>query len=234
VPALLAFVAGFVDVQCYLSLAGTYAAFMTGNLIALGSEIADPTSGAGLKAVMIAAFVPSVALASLGLRALRRGLDDEAVVRRFVLAEACLLAAMMLLGGLLQPLPAVGSWQMVAVGVAAVAAMSVQNVLMVHLLGFHPATTVMTLNMIHLIGLALRAVEPPATPPDRPGDPPRTVASEVRRYARAVVPFLLGVASGGFGHRWLGFWSVAAPVAALLLLGASLARPRTARRSETC
>jgi len=105
-------------------------------------------------------------------------------------------------------------------------AMSVQNVLMVHLLAFHPATTVMTLNMIHLISYALGV----ATPPARPGEAPRTDASEIRRYAWAVAPFLLGVASGGFAHRWLGFWSLAAAVAALVLLAASLAR----RRPESC
>jgi uncharacterized membrane protein YoaK (UPF0700 family) len=218
VPALLAFVAGFVDVQCYLGLAHAFAAFMTGTLIVLGSELADPTPGVLIRVVMIATFVPSVALASLALRELRRRLDDEAIVRRFVGAEACLLAAMMLAGGLMQPLPGVG-WQMMAVAVAAVMAMSVQNVLMVHLLAFHPATTVMTLNMIHVIGYALGAVAPPA--------PPRTNASEIRRYAWAVVPFLLGVTSGGFGYRWWGFWSVAVPVAALVLLGASLARRRS-------
>jgi uncharacterized membrane protein YoaK (UPF0700 family) len=220
VPATLAFVAGFVDVQCYLGLAQTFAAFMTGTLIALGSELADPTPGIRLKLAMITAFVPAVALASLALHALRRRHDDAGVVRRFVLAEATLLAAMMLLGGLMQPLQGAGSWPMVAVGVAAVAAMSVQNVLMVHLLAYHPATTVMTLNMIHLIGHTLGATPPPA------GDPPRTNASEARRYATAVAPFLLGVAGGGFGYRWLGFWSVAVPVAALVLLGAWLRQRR--------
>ncbi|MFO1141094.1 MAG: YoaK family protein [Amaricoccus sp.] len=220
VPATMAFVAGFVDVQCFLGLAQTFAAFMTGTLIALGSELADPTPGVGLKAAMIAIFVPSVALASLALRALRRRVDDEAVVRRLLLAEAGLLAVMALAGGLLQPEVMVGSWQMIVVGMAAVAAMSVQNVLMVHLLAFHPATTVMTLNMVHLIGHALGAAPPPA----HQGQPPSTNASEVRRYAFAVAPFIVGVAGGGFCYRWLGFWSIAVPVAALLLLSAWLAR----------
>lgn len=219
-PAALAFVAGFVDVQCFLGLAQTFAAFMTGTLIALGSELADPTPGARIKAAMIATFVPAVAAASLALRALRRRMDDEAVVRRFVLAEAALLAGMMLLGGLLSPFPAAGSWPMIVVGMAAVAAMSAQNVLMVHLLGYHPATTVMTLNITHLIGHALGATPPPA----REGAPPRTNAAEARRYASTIAPFLAGVAVGAFGYRWFGFWSLGAPVAALILLAAWLAR----------
>jgi uncharacterized membrane protein YoaK (UPF0700 family) len=111
---------------------------------------------------------------------------------------------------------------MIVVGMAAVAAMSVQNVLMVHLLAFHPATTVMTLNLAHLISHAVGAAPLPA----RAGEPPPTNASEVRRYASAVVPFLVGVAAGAFGYRWLGFWAVGVAVAVLILLAAWLARRR--------
>ncbi len=220
VPAALAFVAGFVDVQCFLGLAQTFAAFMTGTLIALGAELADPTPDRRTKLAMIATFVPAVALTTLALRALNRRFAEAAVVRRFVLAEAVLLAGMMLLGGLLEPLPPGGSWQMIVVGMVAVAAMSVQNVLMVHLLAFHPATTVMTLNMIHFIGHALGAV----TLTVQPGEAPKTNASEARRYAWAFVPYLGGVATGGLGYRWLGFWSIGAPVVVLLLLAAWLTR----------
>jgi uncharacterized membrane protein YoaK (UPF0700 family) len=105
---------------------------------------------------------------------------------------------------------------MIVTGMAAVAAMSVQNVLMVHVLGFHPATTVMTLNLTHLIGHAL-GVRPP---------PPRGTAAEARRYASTVGPLLAGVAAGALGYRWLGFPSLVVPVAILLLLGAWLARRR--------
>lgn len=222
VPAALAVVAGFTDVQCFLGLAQTFAAFMTGTLISLGAELADPTPGLPIKAAMIATFVLAIAAASRVLVRLRRRVDDEAVVRRFVFAEAGLLAAMLLLGSLLAPFPAVGSWQMIVTGMAAVAAMSVQNVLMVHVLGFHPATTVMTLNLTHLIGHAL-GVRPP---PPRPGAPTRGTAAEARRYASTVGPFLAGVAAGALGYRWLGFPSLVVPVAILLLLGAWLARRR--------
>ena len=193
---------------------------MTGTLIALGSELAAPTPGWRTKVAMIATFVPAVAVATLALRAQHRRIGDEAVVRRFVLAEAVILAGMMLLGGLLSPLPP-GSWPMIVVAMAAVLAMSVQSVLTVHLLAFHPATTVMTLNIVHFIGHALGAARLPAA---LPGGPPRTSASEARRYAWAIVPYLAGVASGGFGYRWLGFWSIGVTVAALVVLWTRLGR----------
>lgn len=215
VPATLAFVAGFVDVHCYLGLSQTFAAFMTGTLIALGAELAVPTPGASTKAAMIATFVPAVIAAAFGLKLLRRRLGDEAAIRHLLLAEALLLVVMMLLGGVLAPPPGAGGGMSVIVGMAAVVAMSVQNVLMVHLLAYHPATTVMTLNMTRMIGHAVGAM-PPHPGPD--GAPAPSNAAEARRYAAAIAPFLVGVAAGAVGYLWLGFWSVAVPVAALLLL----------------
>jgi uncharacterized membrane protein YoaK (UPF0700 family) len=220
VPVVLAFVAGFVDVQCYLGLQQTFAAFMTGTLIALGSELADPTAGATTKAAMIATFVPAAALGGLALRWLRGAYGEAASVRRLLFGEACLLVGLTVAGGLLAPFPAPGSWQMIVVAVLAVSAMTVQNVVMVHLLAYHPATTVMTLNMVHMIGFLVGA----APLPKRDTGPPPTDISEAGRYAVAIVPFLAGVVGGAFGHRSVGFWSVAVPAAALFLLVAWLGR----------
>jgi hypothetical protein len=105
VPAVLAFCAGFVDIVCFVGLAQTFAAFMTGTLITVASEIVAPTPAAPTKAVMFATFVPAVALWSVVVARLRRR-GEERLVRRLLAGEAALLAAMTALGVLLAPLEA--------------------------------------------------------------------------------------------------------------------------------
>lgn len=62
---MLAFVAGFVDVQGYLSFGGYFVSFMSGNSTRLGVAMVGGTESAARLAGIIAAFVTGAALGSL-------------------------------------------------------------------------------------------------------------------------------------------------------------------------
>lgn len=215
VPAALAFVSGFVDVNCYLGLFQTFVAFMTGTLIVLGSEIADPNLGIVTKLLVVTTFLPAAAGWVIVVKHLR-GVCRDVILHYLLMVEAALLAVVMVLGGLWGPLPGAGAWQTMVIACLAVVPMCLQNVMMVQLLGFHPATTVMTLNITHFVSHTLKVTPTPARKPE--AGTPLTRPIQLKRFGAALGGFSTGVVAGAFGYDAFGFWSLGVTVAVLLAL----------------
>jgi uncharacterized membrane protein YoaK (UPF0700 family) len=78
VPALLSFVAGYVDSYTFLALFGLFVANVTGSFITAGAELVSHDIGIAGKVVAILAFLFSAALAA-GLIALARTLSRDAL-----------------------------------------------------------------------------------------------------------------------------------------------------------
>jgi uncharacterized membrane protein YoaK (UPF0700 family) len=151
-PALLSFVAGYLDSYTYLSLFGLFAAQVTGSFVIAGAEFVTSDFGIAGKLIAIAAFLVA-AVATTALILLTREAGRAALPRMLAL-EALLLAifvAIMLFG------PAVHDardWHGIVAGLFAAMAMGVQSVMVRLLMKDIPQTNVMTGNITQL-GIAV-------------------------------------------------------------------------------
>ncbi len=148
VPAVLSFVAGYVDVYTFLALFGLFVAQVTGSFVTAGAELVTHDTGITGKAVAIFAFLVAAALTA-GLIGLLRNHSRDALP--WMLAfETMLLAAfaIMLLAG--RPLSGVGDWRGIVAGVFGAMAMGTQSVVVRLLMRGIPQTNVMTGNMTQL------------------------------------------------------------------------------------
>jgi uncharacterized membrane protein YoaK (UPF0700 family) len=152
VPALLSFVAGYVDSYTYLALFGLFAAQVTGSFVIAGAELIRHDYGVTGKLLAIVAFVLAAAFTAALVIPLR---DKGRTTLAWMLTlEAALLAvfATMIVFG--PPITgATDRYGMVA-GLFAAMAMGAQSVMVRLLMKGIPQTNVMTGNMTQL-GIAL-------------------------------------------------------------------------------
>jgi hypothetical protein len=74
VPALLSFVAGYIDIYTFLALFGLFVAQVTGSFVTAGAELVSHDVGITGKVIAIVAFLVAAALTA-GLIALARDRD---------------------------------------------------------------------------------------------------------------------------------------------------------------
>jgi uncharacterized membrane protein YoaK (UPF0700 family) len=148
VPALLSFVAGFVDSYTFLALFGLFVAQVTGSFVIGGAELVTHDTGIAGKLLAIIAFVFAAALTA-GLIAWVR--DSGRAALPWMLAfETALLAVftVLLLGG--PPISGAGDWHGIFAGLFGAMAMGTQSVIVRLLMRGIPQTNVMTGNMTQL------------------------------------------------------------------------------------
>ncbi len=232
VPALLSFVAGYVDIYTFLALFGLFVAQVTGSFVTAGAELVTHDVGITGKAAAIAAFLVAAAV-SAGLIGMLRDRDRDAL--SWMLAfETLLLAAfcLLLLGG--PPLTGANDWHGIVTGLFGAMAMGAQSVIVRLLMRGIPQTNVMTGNMTQL-GIAttelLLAWRRYAR--DRGNRDNEREFLGVRAQLGVVlsitVGFILGAASGAIAYAKAGL--AGAPVAVVIvaaLTAWSLARERPA------
>jgi len=148
VPALLSFVAGYVDSYTYLTLFGLFVAQVTGSFVIAGAELVSHDYGIAGKLLAIVAFVGAAA-ATAALVAIMRH-HGRAALPWMLALETLLLgafAAIIVLG----PAPTSATdWHGIVAGLIAAAAMGAQSVLVRLLMRGIPQTNVMTGNMTQL------------------------------------------------------------------------------------
>ncbi|CAH2397185.1 YoaK family protein [Mesorhizobium escarrei] len=92
VPALLAFVAGYVDSCTFLAFTGLFVAQMTGSFVVAGSELVARNDGFLIKVLAIPIFFAAGVLTTIIVRAL--GSDSRRALVATLALEAALLAGL--------------------------------------------------------------------------------------------------------------------------------------------
>ena len=148
VPALLSFVAGYIDSYTFLALFGLFVAQVTGSFVTAGAELVAHDIGITGKVVAVIAFLVAAALTA-GLIRLARERDRDALPWMLAL-ETLLIAAFCLL--MLAGLPPAGTddWRGIFAGLFGAMAMGTQSVIVRLLMRGIPQTNVMTGNLTQL------------------------------------------------------------------------------------
>lgn len=148
VPALLSFVAGYIDSYTFLALFGLFVAQVTGSFVTAGAELVTHDIGITGKVVAVIAFLVAAALTA-GLIRLARERDRDALPWMLAL-ETLLIAAFCLL--MLAGLPPAGTddWRGIFAGLFGAMAMGTQSVIVQLLMRGIPQTNVMTGNLTQL------------------------------------------------------------------------------------
>jgi len=218
VPALLAFVAGYVDIYTFLALFGLFVAQVTGSFVTAGAELVTHDTGITGKVLAIIAFLFAAALTA-GLIGWVR--DQGRAPLPWMLAfETALLAAFTVLLLIGPPITSVQDWHGIFAGLFGAMAMGAQSVIVRLLMRGIPQTNVMTGNMTQL-GVETTAL--PLAWRQRPRDP-NDLENERKFAARRsrllvvlaiAIGFVLGAILGAISYAKAGL--AGAPLAVVIV-----------------
>ena len=205
VAALLSFNGGFLDTAGFLGLQGLFTAHVTGNFVTLGAALVFGTHGVIGKVLALPEFIVVTAFARLAGAALTA--RQMPTLRILLVAKVLFLMAFFGLGVALGPFPDSDVPAALVTGFAGIAAMAIQNAVQrVHFAGM-PPTTIMTGNTtqatLDAIDL-MRGVE---------AIKPLRFATRFYATIRSILFFAAGCAVAAILYAWVGFWSLALPVA---------------------
>jgi uncharacterized membrane protein YoaK (UPF0700 family) len=203
--ALLSFNGGFVDTAGFLGLQGLFTAHVTGNFVTLGAALVSGTHGIIGKVLALPEFIIVIALVRLAEAALTA--RQVPTLRTLLVAKVVLLLAFFVLTVLLGPFPDSDVPAALLTGFTAIAAMAIQNAVQrVHFASV-PPSTLMTGNTTQAVLDAVDLL--------RGADPTRAAETRARfgRTVRSIFWFAAGCAVAAVLYFWLGFWSLAVPVA---------------------
>jgi uncharacterized membrane protein YoaK (UPF0700 family) len=220
-PAGLSFVAGYVDTAGFVALFGLFTAHVTGNFVLIGSALVHPGPGIVAKLLALPVFAVVVGLARL-LSVRLRG-QQRAVVRMLLGLQAFFLFAFLVAGVSLGPFADADLPGAVLTGMLGVAAMAFQNAAMRDSLGHIHPTTLMTGNVTQVV---LDVVD--LWTGTSEGDARATMRRRMRRLLWGLVAFTLGCAMGAGLTLLVGFWCLAVPLAATVVMAVA---PEAATRS---
>lgn len=218
VPALLSFVAGYVDIYTFLALFGLFVAQVTGSFVTAGAELVTHDIGIIGKAIAIIAFLFAAALTA-GLIAWARG-RGHAVLPWMLAFETLLLAAFTATMFATAPAANADDWGAILAGAFGAMAMGAQSALVRLLMRGIPQTNVMTGNMTQvgietselLIAWRRRARDPDDLSNEREF---RAVRSRLLVVLSIATGFLLGAAAGAIGYAKAGLAGI--PLAVLIV-----------------
>lgn len=197
-PGILALVAGFVDAACFRGLSEVFTAHVTGNFAALAVAIVGPSSAVLLRVVVIAAFGGGAMIASLLTRRLTA---FEPVMRRALLVELVMLAAVLVAHFALGGLPSEKLW----IALFAAAAMGAQSALSKLAQGLPSPTTVMTSNYTHWAISLVNVLAPLDV------ESARAARAHLAQMSLLLLAFVPGAFAGAYGEARFGFWALCAP-----------------------
>lgn len=208
ISSLQAFTAGFVNSCGFVALASLFTAHVTGNFVVIGAGLLDHRSGLTTKLLALPVFIAAV----IATRLFEHGFErrERSPARALIALQTFGLLIFMGVGEAASPLTSPDNLLAVMTGLAAVAAMAVQNAASRSVFTGLAPTTVMTGNVtqltIDLVDLAT-------------GHRPHLEASvhaRVRKMWPPVLSFSIGAGLGAFGYAALGFSCLLAPIGALM------------------
>ena len=219
VPALLAFVAGYVDSCTFLAFNGLFVAQVTGSFVVAGSELVADNDGFQIKVLAIPVFFAAGVVTTIIVTAFG-GRDRRALVANLAL-EAVLLAGLAWLGA-----SAASTSARTIAALFGLSAMGIQSALGRLLLREHASTNVMTGNTTQLsIDLTETVLALRRYPRDRAPARARLVG-----LACIMLGFVGGTAAGGLAYTSLGLNCVAAAVIVVAALAIHAARGQSPAR----
>jgi uncharacterized membrane protein YoaK (UPF0700 family) len=219
--AALSFTAGFVDTCGFIALSGLFAAHITGNFVVLGATLTGDAVGAASKILALPVFLLTICLATV---LVRRAQDaGRPVLGRIYFAEAILLGVFLLIGWVKAPFDNPDGLYAILAGIAAVAAMGLQNA--AAFLG-EPApiyTTAMTRNAAQAVIDAVDLLRRP--------DASEDAAERFGPLILALACFVAGALIGAAGFLLADYACLAVPIATILLIQLIAPPDRPAIRS---
>jgi uncharacterized membrane protein YoaK (UPF0700 family) len=213
VPALLSFVAGYVDSCTFLALFGLYVAQLTGSFVLAGTETVVHDSGAAIKLLAIPVF----GLAGVLTTVMVRRSHGRTALPAILALEAALLVGLFVSWRVGAPLTGRGDPAVLCASLCGLSAMGVQSALVRLVMSGAPSTNVMTSNTTQLaidatdLLLAWRARR------RAPAD-----AAHAAEHARArdrfnrlwpvVLGFLAGTIAGALAYARFDLWCILAAI----------------------
>lgn len=204
--ALLAFVAGFVDVVGFVALFGLFTAHVTGNFVILGSGIVH--AQAGLLAKVLALPVFAAVVAGVRLVVLYHERHGWRPARALLIAETLALVVFMLGGIAISPVGNPDALGPVLVGMVGVAAMAVQNAAGRLVFSAHAPTTIMTGNTTQVV---IDLIDMHRGAPDMRAK----ALQRLRLMLPSIIAFGVGAVAGAYGYVYLSFACLLAPIVGL-------------------
>jgi uncharacterized membrane protein YoaK (UPF0700 family) len=221
----LAFVAGHVDTVGFVALFGLFTAHVTGNFVLIGSVVANQSGSVLLKLLVFPAFIGAVALTRLIVLSLERRNRDPLVP--LLLLQCVLLGGFASLGWMATPILSADEPLAIWAGLAAAAAMGVQNAAARLVLASLAPTAVMTGNVTQLVIDSVDLL--------------RGAADDATRRRRAkffwpILAFGTGAIAGASGYGRAGFAALLIPILLLLVLALACQPARIQQRpsSQAC
>jgi len=203
----LSFVSGFVDVVGFVALYGLFASHITGNFTVMGSDIVHSSSGLIAKLLALPMFLIFVAITRFVVRGYEQ--STRSPLRALLLLQSALLVCCMFVGQSVSPVTDPDKAGPILAGLLGVSAMAVQNGYGRLILASHPSTTIMTVNCTQAV---IDFIDMYSDIPDVSA----RARARFQRMAPTVLAFITGTVAGAYGYILLTFWSLVAPLAALL------------------
>jgi uncharacterized membrane protein YoaK (UPF0700 family) len=218
VPALLSFVAGYVDSYTFLALFGLFVAQVTGSIVTGGAQFVVHDIGIAGKVIAILAFLLAAALTA-ALIGLARDHGRDALPWMLAL-ETLLLAVFCFLMLAGPPVTGVEDWHGILAGVFGAMAMGSQSVVVRLLMRGIPQTNVMTGNMTQLGVETTELVRVWWRHARDPGNAAHTrdflaVRARLFTVLSITIGFTLGAACGATAYATIGL--AGAPLAVILV-----------------
>jgi uncharacterized membrane protein YoaK (UPF0700 family) len=217
-PALLSFVAGYVDVYTFLGLFGLFVAQVTGSFVTAGAELVTHDQSITGKALAVIAFLLSAAVSAALIKFARyRGWEALPVMLGLETALLAIFCAIILAG---PAVTSVNDPSGIVAGLFAAMAMGMQAVIVRLLMRGVPQTNVMTGNLTQigidttdLVSAWIKCVRAPDDQHNR-----RELAAVRARLFTVLaiaLGFLAGAACGAVSYAKAGL--AGAPVAVVIV-----------------
>jgi uncharacterized membrane protein YoaK (UPF0700 family) len=218
VPALLSFIAGYVDSCTFLALFGLYVAQLTGSFVLAGTETVVHDSGAAIKLLAIPMFGLAGAVTTLMVRKSR----GRTALPAALALEAALLVGLFVSWRVGAPLTGRGDPAVLVASLCGLSAMGVQSALVRLLVKGCPSTNVMTTNTTLFAVDATDLMIAWRAHRRAPEDTATAAAyGQVReRFAMLwpiVLGFVVGTAGGAVAYARLDLWCL---LLVIVLVGA--------------
>lgn len=211
VPALLGFIAGFVDICAYFALFGIFVAQLTGSFVLAGVRLVSGQQELMTLLAIPTFFVGGCAATAVAVMRAPAGRELPWVL----LLECVLLTALLAVGVATAPVEH-DSWQMVITALVGIAAMGVQSAAVRLLIKGAPSTNVMTTNTTQL------AIDATVVLLSVCGRGDAVQATESRKRLHDYWPvlggFFLGTAIGALCFKLWGVPALGVPIVAAYAL----------------